>query len=122
MEDERFISYCIDAVNYILDNKRITDKECEEKFGKYYGDMVFNELVRLKVGNQVGYGPVEKNKNTHSFIEYFNKRMENIKQKKADAALDRESKWTSIKYTKRAYIISIIAILLSVISIVVSSL
>ena len=35
MEDERFISYCIDAVNYILDNKRITDKECEEKFGKY---------------------------------------------------------------------------------------
>lgn len=84
--------------------------------------MVFNELVRLKVGNQVGYGPVEKNKNTHSFIEYFNKRMENIKQKKADAALDRESKWTSIKYTKRAYIISIIAILLSVISIVVSSL
>jgi hypothetical protein len=65
---------------------------------------------------------LKKNKNTHSFIEYFNKRMENIKQKKADAALDRESKWTSIKYTKRAYIISIIAILLSVISIVVSSL
>lgn len=46
--------------------------------------------------------------------------MGNIKQKKDDAALDRESKWTSIKYTKRAYMISIIAILLSVISIIVS--
>lgn len=53
---------------------------------------------------------VEKNKNTQSFIDYFNAKLENIKQIKEDAILDRESKWTSIKYTKRAYIISIIAI------------
>ena len=89
-------------------------------FGKHYGNMVFKELVRLEVGNQVGYGPVEKNKNTQSFIDYFNAKLENIKQIKEDAILDRESKWTSIKYTKRAYIISIIAIFLSIISIIVS--
>lgn len=74
----------------------------KKNLGSIYGDMVFNELVRLKVGNQVGYGPVEKNRNTHSFIEYFNKRMGNIKQKKDDAALDRESKWTSIKYIQKS--------------------
>lgn len=120
MEDEKFVHCCKEAVQYILDNKRITEKECVAKFGYYYGNKVFNELIKLKVGNQVGYGPMEKNNDTQSFLGFFDKKEESIKQKERDFLLDRQFKMVNIKYTKRAYIISIIAIFLSTVSIIIS--
>lgn len=120
MEEEKFACCCKETVQYILDNKRITEKECVAKFGYYYGNMVFNELIKLKVGNQVGYGPLEKNNDTQSFLGYFDKKVESIRQKERDSLLDRQFKMINIKYTKRAYIISIIAIFLSTVSIIIS--
>ncbi|MBD5584858.1 MAG: hypothetical protein HDQ88_07235 [Clostridia bacterium] len=120
MNDEKLVLFCKEAIQYILDNKSITDKECMAKFGDYYGELVFKELIRLKAGNQVGYGPVERNSNTISLLDYLNCELEKIRQKEKDALLDRQLKKVKIKYTKRAYIISIIAIFLSIASIIIS--
>lgn len=92
MKDKKTISLCKEATQYILDNNRIYDTECKNMFGEYYGYLVFNELKDLHVGDSLGYGPIKRNKDTRSFLAYFDGILEEISQKEADKELDRENK------------------------------
>lgn len=54
-----------------------------------------------------------------SMVQKSNTEIENIKNNKDDRELDNESKAFSMRYAKKAYIISIISIIIAAISIVI---
>lgn len=54
--DKKLILMCKSATEYIIGNKSISQKKCEELFGSS-GTAVFEKLKSLGVGKNIGYGP-----------------------------------------------------------------
>lgn len=117
--DELFVRQLEEANAYLDDNHSISEKECLEMYGSNGYD-IYKELKRIGAGKNIGYGDLQRTKKASELRKsnYFKCLAMEIRQKEYDAELDRETKRVSICYTKRAYAISIIALILSAISIV----
>ena len=117
--DELFVQQFEEANAYLDDNRSISEKKCVEMYGSN-GYPVYKKLEELGVGRKYGYGDLQRTPKASELRKsnYFKDLIKEVRQKEYDAELDRESKRVSIRYTKRAYAISIIALILSTASIV----
>ena len=106
-------TYCLDAINYILENNSISELECKNKYGKHLGMCVVKELKDRNVGAWAGYGDITKTKDTEIYVNIFS---ELIEEKMLTVNANKEV----YSYYKTTRYIAVISIIISVVALVVS--
>lgn len=110
--DKDLIIMCKSATEYIIKNRSISKKKCEELFGSS-GIEVFERLKGLGVGKNIGYGDLQVTQEAKRLIDtkYFENLIKQIDRDEYDRYLSNKSKEATIKSTRIAKIALILYIL-----------
>ncbi|WP_302994025.1 hypothetical protein [Bacteroides clarus] len=110
--DKDLIIMCKSATEYIIKNRSISKKKCEELFGSS-GIEVFERLKGLGVGKNIGYGDLQVTQEAKRLIDtkYFENLIKQIDRDEYDRYLSNKSKEATIKSTRIAKIALILSIL-----------
>lgn len=109
--DKNLILMCKSATEYIIRNKSISQKKCEELFGSS-GTVVFEKLKSLGAGKNIGYGDLQVTQEAKRLIDtkHFDNLIEQIERDEYDRNLSNKSKKTTIKSVRIAKIALILSI------------
>lgn len=110
--DKDLILMCKSATEYIIKNRSISQKKCEELFGSS-GIEVFERLKGLGAGKNIGYGDLQVTQEAKRLIDakYFENLIKQIDRDEYDRYLSNKSKEATIKSTRIAKIALILSIL-----------
>lgn len=102
---------CKSATEYIIRNKNISLKKCEELFGSS-GTVVFEKLKSLGAGKNIGYGDLQVTQEAKRLIDtkHFDNLIEQIERDEYDRNLSNKSKKATIKSVRIAKIALILSI------------
>lgn len=106
-------TYCLDAINYILENNSISELECKNKYGKHLGMCVVKELKDRNVGAWAGYGDIKKTKDTEIYINVFRELIE-------ENTLSVNANKEAYSYYKTTRYVAVISIIISIAALIVS--
>lgn len=121
MEYNKLLEYCKNATKYIIDHNSIAESDCVGMYGDIYGKAVYQKLKELNIGRDLGYGELEKYEAENILKSgYFDIEINKLEQEEQAFKLEVKSKEINILYTRKAYRISVIALIVSIISIVSS--
>lgn len=111
--DKKLILMCKSATEYIIGNKSISQKKCEELFGSS-GTAVFEKLKSLGVGKNIGYGDLQVTQEAKRLMDtkHFDNLIERIERDEYDRNLSNKSKKAAIN----SALIAKIALILSIFS------
>lgn len=109
--DKNLILMCKSATEYIIRNKSISQKKCEELFGSS-GTVVFEKLKSLGAGKNIGYGDLQVTQEAKRLIDtkHFDNLIEQIERDEYDRNLSNKSKKATIKSVRIAKIALILSI------------
>ena len=120
-ESKRQLSATVKIIDILLEQKRISNDQGTSVSGGYWFDITMS--IRDKCHADIykdGLSCIFQ----ESLLSYKEKcidRISNIEQQEHESKLDEKYKLVNIKYVKRAYIISIISIITSIVSMIISA-
>ena len=120
MEDIDLLNKLKDAVSYVYETGRMSEREGNQKYGVNTNKLIRNKLFDLDAVSCLGYGDMTKNERTKEFIKYFDEQIKNTQLKIQDEELDRKSKKAGIEYAQKSIWISIISLAISILATIIS--
>ena len=126
MESEKRLKAKISVLEYLTKNKTLYDRDGMELAGDYWYDIKveingrckgnFFRGTNSKDNKQEGGINVLFTEQVYAFLAECEDRLDELKNNLYDRDLTREAKKMNIRYTKRAYIISLVSLAISVLS------
>lgn len=126
MESEKRLKAKISVLEYLTKNKTLYDKDGIELAGNYWYDIKVevNERCKGNFFRGTNYGGINQEgginvlftEQVYAFLEECKDRLDERENELYDRKLTREAKKMSIRYTKKAYVISLVSLTISILS------
>ena len=112
-----FINQLKDATKYLSEHRTISEKKCIEMFQEN-GTYIYQTLKDKGIGKSYGYGDLIRTPETDHLLSsgYFDNLIKEMNQQEEDDKLERDYKRSVISHNRKTYRISVIALIISIIS------
>ena len=126
MESERRLKAKISVLEYLTKNKTLYDRDGIELAGDYWYDIKadVNERCKGNFFRETNSGGVKQEgginvlftEQVYAFLAECKDKLDELENDLYDRELTREAKKMNIRYTRRAYVISLVSLAISILS------